>query len=225
MATTVTLSCTQTQWHEKVDADWSIARGARSSDSVYTFSSSRVGIIKAGYNFYRTYLSFDLSSLSIPGGSIIDEIRLSLKRTDLLGGNYSPIIAYAGKSSMTLSNNEYPLYIDNIIGGSPLSNITIRGAGGIHDSSPFDLNTYPIGINDILTVGIIDALDFDNTIDGFDNIYEIDTDTRSPNLPFLTITYTEGGGGYPNIVMGVPSANISTVMGVPTANISKVMGV
>jgi hypothetical protein len=226
MTTTVDLPYTRAQWHEKIDSDWSTARNNTSSDSVTNTTPARIGITKVGgYTFYRLYLSFDLSILEIPEGSTIDEIILSLQRTDRIRGQYDPTIAYAGNEIITIIDKNYPLYINNTTGGIPLSTISLKDATRYWQSLSFDLNTYPVNINDILTIGVIDTYDFDDSIDAFSNIYEIDLDVDS-NPPYLTITYTEGGGGgYPNTVIGVPSANISTVMGVPTANISKVMGV
>jgi hypothetical protein len=226
MATTVDLPYTRAQWHEKTDLDWSTARNSIDSDSVTNTTPARIGIAKVeGYIFYRLYLSFDLSILEIPEGSTINEIILSLQRTDRIRGQYDPIIAYAGDEIITRIDKNYPLYINNTTGGIPLSKINLKDDTRYWQSLKFNLNTYPVNINDILTIGIVDTYDFDDSIDAFSDAYEIDLDVES-SPPYLTITYTEGGGGgYPNTVMGIPSANISTVMGVPTANISKVMGV
>jgi hypothetical protein len=168
------------------------------------------------------YLSFDLSILEIPEGSTIDEIILSLQRTDRIRGQYDPIIAYAGNEIITRIDKDYSLYINNTTGGIPLSTINLKDATKYWQSLSFDLNTYPVNINDILTIGIVDTYDFNDSIDAFSNIYEIDLDVESLP-PYLTITYTEGGGGgYPNTVMGV---TVTSIMGVPVGNIANIMGV
>jgi hypothetical protein len=223
MATTVDLPYTRAQWHEKTDLDWSKARNSIDSDSVTNTTPARIGIAKVeGYIFYRLYLSFDLSILEIPEGSTIDEIILSLQRTDRIRGQYDPIIAYAGNEIITRIDKDYSLYINNTTGGIPLSTINLKDATKYWQSLSFDLNTYPVNINDILTIGIVDTYDFNDSIDAFSNIYEIDLDVESLP-PYLTITYTEGGGGgYPNTVMGV---TVTSIMGVPVGNIANIMGV
>lgn len=220
MSTTININPIAKFWHQKTDRDWSTARDANESDSFSDLESGRIGIVlpDSDYIFFRLYLSFDLSE--IPVGSTIDSITLSLTRVDELKDIYSPIIAYAGVTSLNGDITEYPWYLDNInLDNDPLATIDIEDNTQYYTSTNFNTN-YTVSPGDILTVGVIDSDDFSNRRDSISDVYLISF-VRG-NEPRLNITYTEGGGGYPNLVMGV---NISTVAGVPSANIANIMGV
>lgn len=228
MARTVDIYPSITYWYPKVDKDWAIARDAKSSEAVFEQPQSSIGITFDGDNFtfFRTYLSFDLST--IPGGSTIDSIILSLQRVDSIRNPYTPNIAYAGNAFLIGDVNEYQLYLDNIDkNNNPLATITITDNSQYYRSDPFDIVSYPVSPGDILTVGIIDDYDFIDNRGSISDRYLIDTDADPlSNQPYLTVEYTSGGGGgYTKTVMGVPGANISTVSGVPSANIANIMGV
>ena len=142
----------------------------------------------------------------------------SLKRLDTIRAVYSPIITYAGNQSLDGDTNEYPLYIDNLnLDGDSLATIDIEDNAIYYTSTNF--TKYLISPGDILTLGIIDNYDFSNSINSYSDVYLIDLTT---NRPILTVTYTGGIVNYPNNVMGVSSANISSVRGVLSANISKI---
>ena len=219
MATTVDINPFRKFWYQTSGKYWDLNRDNILSDSFSSSNPGRVGIVYSApdFNFYRLYLSFDLSE--IPVGATIDTITISLKRLDTIRAVYSPIIAYAGNKSLDGDTNEYPLYIDNLnLDGDSLATIDIEDNAIYYTSTNF--TKYLISPGDILTLGIIDNYDFSNSINSYSDVYLIDLTT---NRPILTVTYTGGGGGgYPNNVMGVSSANISSVRGVLSANISKI---
>ena len=219
MATTVDINPFRKFWYQTSGKYWDLNRDNILSDSFSSSNPGRVGIVYSApdFIFFRLYLSFDLSE--IPVGATIDTITISLKRLDTIRAVYSPIITYAGNQSLDGDTNEYPLYIDNLnLDGDSLATIDIEDNANYYTSTNF--TKYLISPGDILTLGIIDNYDFSNSINSYSDVYLIDLTT---NRPILTVTYTGGGGGgYPNNVMGVSSANISSVRGVLSANISKI---
>ena len=220
MATTVTIYPSVSIWHEKADRNWSTARSSASSDIASSSAPSRVGIILSGdYSFYRIYMSFDLSV--VPVGSTIDSIRISLKRVDSIKTGYIPIVAYAGNSEVRRVISEYKLYLTSIIGGKRISIVNLTDETRYYTSDPFDIATYRIFPGDTLSIGIIDANDFGNSVNGTSNLYLIDTDPAG-NQPYIEVTYT-AGGGYNKPVMGI--SNFTNLNGIPSANIVSVMGV
>lgn len=220
MATTVEINPTDAFWYQKSDKFWGDARDSVSSDSVYSTNPGSVGIFldPPNYNFFRIYLSFDLSV--IPVGATIETVSISLKRVDSIRGVYSPIIAYGGdKLDGVIS--EYSLYLSNIdVDGNALATINIGDDGLYYRSTDFG-KAYPVYPGDNLVVGIIDDLDFNNNVNDYSDIYMIDITTRG-SQPYLRVSYTGGIVNYPNNVIGVASANISSVRGVLSENISKI---
>ena len=218
MSTIVNINPFRKFWYQTSGKFWGLNRDNTFSDSFSSINPGRVGIVYSApdFNFYRLYLSFDLSE--IPVGATIDTITISLKRLDTIRAVYSPIIAYAGNKSLDGDTNEYPLYIDNLnLDGDSLATIDIEDNANYYTSTNF--TKYLISPGDILTLGIIDNYDFSNSINSYSDVYLIDLTT---NRPILTVTYTGGIVNYPNNVMGVSSANISSVRGVLSANISKI---
>jgi hypothetical protein len=223
MSTTVQIYSNRAYSYNYLDSKWLDAKNAIDADAVDPGNPSAVGII-SGYRFFRIYLSFDLSTKIIPAGSIIDSITISLRRSDRIRSPYSPTVAYAGNNILDGSRREYPLYLDNIIGTSDLAIINITDDLGYYTSKSFDLTTYSmITPGSTLTLGIIDSLDFNDSVDSISDTYLIDTDTEGSYPPYIDVTYRDAG--YPNSIMGVASANIADVSGIPTANILSVMGV
>ena len=220
MATTVEINPTDAFWYQKSDKFWVDARDSVSSDNVYSTNPGSVGIFldPPNYNFFRIYLSFDLSV--IPVEASIENITINLKRVDSIRGVYSPIIAYGGdKLDGVIS--EYSLYLSNIdVDGNALATINIGDDGLYYSSTDFD-KSYLILPGDTLVVGIIDDLDFNNSVDSYSDNYLIDLSTRN-SKPYLRVSYTGGIVNYPNNVIGVASANISSVRGVLSENISKI---
>jgi hypothetical protein len=207
-------------------------RNAVSSDSLTAMDGSRspssasISIFSGQYQFNRTYISFDLSSLS--SDITITDIKLALSANALYDG---AIITYGG-DTFSKDNSNYSLYLTNLITderNQPIPLALMNLKENILVSSSLDIVTYPPtpgkSTYGLYVVGLISNNDFRN-IQLYDSgwvTYGIVPGAgASVPQPRLIITYTSG---YPNIVMGIPSANISTVMGVPTANISKVMGV
>ena len=218
MATTVDINPFRKFWYQTSGKYWDLNRDNILSDSFSSSNPGRVGIVYSApdFIFFRLYLSFDLSE--IPVGDTIDTITISLKRLDTIRAVYSPIITYAGNQSLDGDTNEYPLYIDNLnLDGDSLATIDIEDNAIYYTSTNF--TKYLISPGDILTLGIIDNYDFSNSINSYSDVYLIDLTT---NRPILTVTYTGGIVNYPNNVMGVSSANISSVRGVLSANISKI---
>lgn len=220
MATTIEINPTDAFWYQKSDKFWGGARDSVSSDSFYSTNPGSVGIFldAPNYNFFRTYLSFDLSI--IPVEASIETITINLKRVDSIRGTYSPIIAYGG-DKLDGGLTEYSLYLNNInVDGKALATIDIGDDGLYYSSTDFD-KSYLILPGDTLVVGIIDDLDFNNSVDSYSDNYLIDI-TTNRSKPFLRVTYTGGIVNYPNNVIGVASANISSVRGVLSENISKI---
>jgi hypothetical protein len=221
MSTTVQIYSDRAYSYNDLNSKWLDAKNAIDADAVDPGNPSAVGII-SGYRFFRIYLSFDLST--IPVGSVIDTIRISLGRSDRIGGVYSPTVAYAGNNLLDGRRGEYPLYLDNIIGTSDLAIINITDGSRYYTSGSFDLTTYSmITPGTTLTLGIIDSLDFNDSVNSISGTYLIDTDPKASYPPYIDVTYRDAG--YPNSIMGVASANIADVSGIPTANILSVMGV
>ena len=222
MATTVTINPIGKFWYQASSKFWEDLRNAVSSDGISNTNPGRVGIAfdSPNYIFLRIYLKFDLSV--IPEDASIQSITISLKRVDSLRSIYSPIIAYAG-DKLNGNLSEYNSYLVNINGdGESLATIDIDDNTQYYKSSEFNDKGYTILPGDTLVVGIIDGLDFNNNIDDYSDTYLIDISDRE-DQPFLTVIYTGGGGGgYPNNVIGVSSANISSVRGVLSENISKI---
>ncbi len=223
MPTTVQIYSGRAYSYNYLNSKWTDAKNAIDADVVDPGNPSAVGII-SGYRFFRIYLSFDLSTEIIPAGSIIDSITISLRRSDRISGAYSPTVAYAGNNRLDGLRGEYSLYLDNIIGTSDLATIAIIDGSGYYTSRSFDLTTYSmITPGSTLTLGIIDSLDFNDSVNSISDTYLIDTDPSGSYPPYIDVTYSDAG--YPNSIMGVASASIADVSGIPTANILSVMGV
>jgi hypothetical protein len=72
-----------------------------------------------------------------------------------------------------------------------------------------------------LTLGIIDSLDFNDSVNSISDTYLIDTDPAGSYPPYIDLTYSDAG--YSNPVMGI--SNFPDLSGVPSADILSVMGV
>lgn len=219
MATTITINPTISVWHNKVDRSWDAARTSSTSDVASTATPGQVGItFPRDYSFYRLYMSFDLSA--VPSGSVLDSIKIYLKRVDSVKTTYSPIIAYAGNANVRRNVAEYSLYIDNTIGGRSVASINLDDNSGYYASDNFDLVVYPVSSGDILAVGVIDSNDFNDVSGGVSDLYLIDTNPAG-DQPYIEVTYS--AGGYTKPVMGI--SNFTGLNGIPSANIASVMGV
>jgi hypothetical protein len=163
-------------------------------------------------------MTFDMSA--IPAGNSIDNIKIYLKRVDSVKVTYSPIIAYAGNVEVARDPSQYGLYIGYTIGGIRVSSINIVNDTQYYSSDNFNLELYPVSPGDLLSLGIIDSNDFNNTSGGVSDLYLIDTDPAGSE-PYLEVTYSPSG--YTKPVMGI--SNFTNLNGIPSANIVSVMGV
>jgi hypothetical protein len=207
---------TRTYNFQKQDTDWSTARNAGESDSyvVGNGTNEKVLISFNGteFTFLRAYMSFDLSSVVGP----INTAKLYIQAS-VVERRVEIVIAYAGVKDISGGGNPiYSYYLDNIDGPKNPWSIIYMPDNRAYYSGNLDLTAYPIDLNISTTyvIGIISKSDFRNSIG------DSDSGIIGTNV-YLSINEA----GYPNAVMGVPGANISTVSGVPLANISKVMGV
>jgi hypothetical protein len=198
-------------WYTKSDRDWEIARNAASSDT-YTEGdgiNEKVSLTTDSgyYFFYRTYLEFDLKDVIS-----VNNARLYISASTNVSN--TTIHAAYGGNSLSGTTADYNLYLTNIVTETPLSTIQIKSKGILY-SGLLDITTYPIDPKDgRYVIGLVTEQDFTNTIDG--------TATGIEGV-FAYLSINEASG-YPNTVMGISGANISTVSGVPSANISKIMG-
>ena len=203
-------------WYTKSDRNWSTARDAAESDSITAGDGTdeRVMLVDVGggnYFFSRTYLIFDITTVTTP----VNNAKLYVRANTSV--KFSPTIyaAYGGNKPIGITSN-YSLYLDNLSKtGDPLSTIPILSRGEWY-SGLLDINVYPIDpVDSLYVIGLVTEPDFTNAVDGTENgIVGISA--------YLSINET---AGYPNAVMGVAGANISTVSGVPSANIANIMGV
>jgi hypothetical protein len=165
---------------------------------------------QAQWTFTRTYIEFDLSSVTEP----ITSMTLFVKGTIVTGG--TSYIAYGGQTALTDAGGDYSLYLANLSGTDYLATgpITLN-----YTSFPLDLPTYPPSDPPgYYVIGLIASVDFTNDVGGESQNVRIDNDT---NIPYLVINQT----GYPYEVSGVLGANITEVSAVPVASIANIMGV
>jgi hypothetical protein len=174
------------------------------------------------YTFIRTYIQFDISSVTEP----ITSIQLYLQGTTGYTPGDTTYVAYAGsKNALSNNANDYPLYIAEATAGGGVEISTIVLQGNQYVSCDIDITAYPIYGDHPTTpayqyynVALVANDDFLNNING--TFADTRINNESGRYPYLVIN-----GGYANNVIGVPGANITTVSGVPSANITNIMGV
>lgn len=192
---------------------WSNARSAPKGTSNLNPSSPIHRIVDNGisFTFVRTYMEFDLSSVTDP----ITSITLHVNGNGVTGN--TSYVVYGGQSALSDGPEDYSLYLVNLNGSSELSTIVIPYRE--YASCTLDINTYPpADPPGYYIIGLIADADFLNNDGGtFSGVLINNTD----QLPYLIIN----GDGYANNVIGVPGASITTVSGVPSANITNIMGV
>ena len=235
---TATLTPTTDLYHVRTDGTMSNGRNEASSTTIVdTFSELAAGsYIDSGIVYYkRTYLEFDVSSLV---GNFITGITLYGEYADILSYDTpAPVAVYAGTGSLNGSDNtQYSLYLDN---GIPIikNPSLVRQWGGLTKpgkldpptfSAVLDLGVYPVDPTDgNIVIGIVSQNDFTNVYPVTaqqELIYASEYGSGGVVLPYIEVTYA-ASLGYPNTVMGIPGANITTVSGVPAANITNIMGV
>jgi len=174
----------------------------------------------ADYIFGRTYIQFDISSVTEP----ITSMQLYVQG-DIVSGD-TTYVAYAGsKNALSNNANDYPLYIANLAEGTGAELATVVIPSNQYVSCNLNFSAYPIYGDDPTTpayqyynIALVADDDFLNNIDGTFGVTQIAN--QSGKYPYLVIN-----GGYANTVNGVPGANITTVSGVPTSDIANIMGV
>ena len=187
-------------------------------------ATARHSIFQGGgnYSFTRTYIQFNISSVTEP----ITSMQLYLQGTTGFTPGDTTYVAYAGsKNGLNNTAGDYESYIVNLANGTGAELSTIVLQGNQYVSCDIDITAYPIfgdgprrPTYQYYNVALVADDDFLN------NINRTFADTRINNssgrYPYLVIN-----GGYANNVIGVPGASITTVSGVPSANITNIMGV
>jgi len=199
----------------KTEKPFSVPRDASESDS-FDRNTTRldISVTNVGsttFEFKRSYLLFDISSITEP----ITEISLNIYVENL---NYDYIaVTYSG-TRIFQNNTDYSLYInEGLIEWSRRNILNVLQYNEILLDS--GILPYPDPSTDpTLVIGLIDVNDFDDTgVGGYSVI--VGSSESSGGKPYLKITTSSG---YPNTVMGLSSTSISTVNGTNISNISKI---
>jgi hypothetical protein len=165
------------------------------------------------FEFKRSYLSFDISSITEP----ITGMSLNIYVESL---NYDYIaVTYSG-TRVFENNTDYSIYINE---GSIEWATRIILSTDQYNDIPLDSEILPYpdpSTDPTLVIGLIDVNDFDKTgVGGYSVI--VNSSESVGKSPYLKIS-TSPPVGYPDTVMGVSSSSISTVNGINISNISKI---
>jgi hypothetical protein len=217
-------------WYQTDQVPWSTARDGNSS--VVPAGGVNINpnkafheIVDAGggikYVFSRTYMQFDISSVTEP----ITSMQLYIQG-DIVSGD-TTYVAYAGsKNGLDGTANDYQKYINNLAEGTGAELATVVILSNQYVSCNLNFSAYPIFGDDPITpsyqyynVALVADSDFLNNIGG--TFVDTRINNSSGRYPYLVIN----GSGYANNIIGVPGASITTVSGVPSANITNIMGV
>ena len=237
MASTINIYPTTDLFHVKNTVDTSsVARNGISGDSVDTSQPMWVALTTdLTYNtrtYYRSYFEFDVSSLV---GNTITGITFYGEYASANINVNSPVVVYGGTGSLDqYDTTQYSLYLTK---GTIQEGTVVYPWGTLPQlqkgdpatfSSSLDLTRYPVNPADHnIIVGMVSRYDFiDNSglVSEVFRIYGSEYPYGGVVLPYIEVTYA-ASLGYPNTVMGIPGANITTVSGVPAANITNIMGV
>ena len=203
-------------FYVKTGKPFSTPRDSTESDS-FNRGSDRLEISVTDdggttFDFRRSYLSFDISSITEP----ITEISLNIYVENL---NYDYIaVTYSG-TRIFQNNTDYSLYINE--GSIEWSRRIILSSGQYNEITlDSGILPYPDPSTDpTFVIGLIDVNDFDNTeVGGYSVI--VSSSESVGKSPYLKITTSSVG--YPNTVIGVLSSSISNVNGINISNISKI---
>jgi hypothetical protein len=198
-------------WSQIRDGDSSVVTGVGVNPT-----TARHFVIDNGltYEFMRTYIQFDLRSITDP----ITSMQLYVNGVSGFTPGNTTYVAYAGnKSTLSNSSSDYNLYITATAGGPELSTITIQPE--IFKSCLLDITTYPPRDPlDYYKIALVSQPDFQNTVDGTSGQTRIHN--SSGKIPYLIIN-----GGYPNDVNGVTGTSMIKVSGVASADITNIMGI
>ena len=165
------------------------------------------------FEFKRSYLSFDISSITEP----ITGMSLNIYVESL---NYDYIaVTYSG-TRVFENNTDYSIYINE---GSIEWATRIILSTDQYNDIPLDSEILPYpdpSTDPTLVIGLIDVNDFDKTgVGGYSVI--VNSSELAGKRPYLKIS-TSPSVGYPNTVIGVLSSSISNVNGANISNISKI---
>jgi hypothetical protein len=203
-------------FYTKSDRPFITARNASSSDSFSdgggTLISSLIDEGGGTFQFIRTYLLFDLSSITEP----ISDIYLGLY-VESVTGRGDIVIAYGG-TSLQQKEDDYPSYITS--GEREWSSrqpLTTEQYNEFYLDP--NLKQYPNpSINPFLVIGVVTENDFDSVdVGGLTTVF---TSSEGRDTPYLRIETSSAS--YTNTVMGVLSSSISTINGTNISNISKI---
>jgi hypothetical protein len=203
-------------FYVKTGKPFSTPRDSTESDSFNRVSDRlEISVDNDGSNtfdFRRSYISFDISSITEP----ITEISLNIYVESL---NYDYIaVTYSG-TRIFENNTDYSLYINE--GSIEWSRRIILSSGQYNEITlDSGILPYPDPSTDpTFVIGLIDVNDFDNTeVGGYSVI--VSSSESVGKSPYLKITTSSVG--YPNTVIGVLSSSISNVNGTNISNISKI---
>lgn len=189
----------------------SVSDSFSSTDETLVASISKVPAPSGGglelFQIYRSYLSFDLTSIT----ENISEIYLDLYVESVIGRG-TLIIAYGGKS-LKFNNSDYPNYINaQTIEWSSRSELISEEYNEFYLDP--NLRPYP---STTLIVGLISQNDFDSISSAGSSI--IVSSFEGKNKPYLRVLTSSG---YLNTISGVLSSSINTVNGSSIQNISKI---
>jgi hypothetical protein len=203
-------------FYVKTGKPFSTPRDSRESDS-FNIGSDRLEISVTDdgggtFEFKRSYLSFDISSITEP----ITGMSLNIYVESL---NYDYIaVTYSG-TRIFKNNTDYSIYINE---GSIEWATRIILSTDQYNDIPLDSGILPYpdpSTDPTLVIGLIDVNDFDNTeVGGYSVI--VSSSESVGKSPYLKITTSSVG--YPNTVIGVISYSISNVNGINISNISKI---
>ena len=231
MATTTVTAGKQAEGDTGSQTSWTAAKDQTSAQISQQFSTatddgvSVSGFFNSGrgggtYRLVRTFLFFDLSSIS---GTI------TAMDLDLYVVNGGAAVVQVAKSTAFGTNGSSDFVaadFDNWNQSSPTAYMSGTSTLSIGAKS---LTLNSTAISDANSNGYLNVVIVDNVHDFNDQqpLLNIDRGSglrfQNPSNPIqLDITYTPA---YGNTVFGVVSANIGEVIGVPTANIGKVIGV
>jgi hypothetical protein len=204
-------------FYVKTGKPFSTPRNSTESDSFNTGSDRlEISVTDDGgntFDFRRSYLSFDISSITEP----ITGMSLNIYVESL---NYDYIaVTYSG-TRIFENNTDYSIYINE---GLIEWATRIILSTGQYNEIPLDSEILPYpdpSTDPTLVIGLIDVNDFDNTeVGGYSVI--VNSSESAGKRPYLKIS-TSPSVGYPNTVIGVLSSSISNVNGTNISNISKI---
>lgn len=199
------------------NANWSSLRDGNSSvvQIVDINNTAAAHRISNEYVFVRTYMQFDLSSITAP----ITNMRLYVYGQSVLESEVSSVV-FGGQNALNNSATDYSLYLNNLIGNESLDGGGFTIAQDSYNSTGLNIATYPPSYPlGYYVIGIVADKDFLNLTNELFAEITIDNTTNPPYLLIETST------GYPYNVNGVPAASIGEVSGVLSSNIVNIIGV